>query len=140
NSVVLNVVQHSDVIELGCFKVEFIRSTHSIADSMALAIFTPVGTVFHTGDFKIDYTPIEGEPIDLARLAELGKKGVLLLMCDSTNVERQGYTMSEKTVGETFDEIFMNAKNRILVATFASNVHRIQQIVNAAIKFGRKIA
>jgi len=138
--VVLNVVKHSDVIELGCFKVEFIRSTHSIADSTALAIFTPVGTIFHTGDFKIDYTPIEGEPIDLARLAELGKKGVLLLMCDSTNVEREGYTMSEKTVGETFDEIFMNAKNRILVATFASNVHRIQQIVNAAIKFGRKIA
>jgi len=140
NNVVLNVVKHSDVIELGCFKVEFIRSTHSIADSTALAIFTPVGTIFHTGDFKIDYTPIEGEPIDLARLAELGKKGVLLLMCDSTNVEREGYTMSEKTVGETFDEIFMNAKNRILVATFASNVHRIQQIVNAAIKFGRKIA
>ncbi len=140
SSVDLNVVQHSDVIELGCFKVEFIRSTHSIADSTALAIFTPVGTVFHTGDFKIDYTPIEGDPIDLARLAELGKKGVLLLMCDSTNVERQGYTMSEKTVGETFDEIFMNAKNRILVATFASNVHRIQQIVNAAVKFGRKIA
>ncbi|HOM02376.1 MAG TPA: ribonuclease J [Acetivibrio sp.] len=140
SSVVLNVVKHSDVIELGCFKVEFVRSTHSIADSTALAIFTPVGTIFHTGDFKIDYTPIEGDPIDLARLAELGKKGVLLLMCDSTNVERQGYTMSEKTVGETFDEIFMNAKNRILVATFASNVHRIQQIVNAAIKFGRKIA
>lgn len=140
NNVVLNVVKHSDVIELGCFKVEFIRSTHSMADSTALAIFTPVGTIFHTGDFKIDYTPIEGEPIDLARLAELGKKGVLLLMCDSTNVEREGYTMSEKTVGETFDEIFMNAKNRILVATFASNVHRIQQIVNAAIKFGRKIA
>lgn len=140
NNVVLNVVKHSDVIELGCFKVEFIRSTHSIADSTALAIFTPVGTIFHTGDFKIDYTPIEGEPIDLARLAELGKKGVLLLMCDSTNVEREGCTMSEKTVGETFDEIFMNAKNRILVATFASNVHRIQQIVNAAIKFGRKIA
>jgi len=96
NNVVLNVVKHSDVIELGCFKVEFIRSTHSIADSTALAIFTPVGTIFHTGDFKIDYTPIEGEPIDLARLAELGKKGVLLLMCDSTNVEREGYTMSRK--------------------------------------------
>lgn len=136
----LRTVQQSDVIELGCFKVEFIHSTHSIADSVALAIFTPVGTVVHTGDFKIDYTPIEGEPLDFARLAELGKKGVLLLMCDSTNVERQGYTMSEKTVGDTFDEIFINAKSRILVATFASNVHRIQQVVNASVKFGRKIA
>ncbi|MFZ5988308.1 MAG: ribonuclease J [Bacillota bacterium] len=136
----LKVIKHSDVVELGCFKVEFIRSTHSIADAVALAIFTPIGTVFHTGDFKIDYTPIEGEPLDLARLAELGKKGVLLLMCDSTNVEREGYTMSEKTVGATFEEIFMDAKSRIMVATFASNVHRIQQVINAAVKFDRKIA
>ena len=128
------------MIRLGCFKIEFIRSTHSIADSVALAIFTPVGVVIHTGDFKIDYTPIEGEPLDLARLAELGKRGVLLLMCDSTNVERQGYTMSEKVVGDAFDDIFVNAKSRILVATFASNVHRIQQVVNASAKFGRKIA
>lgn len=136
----LRVTKQGDVIVLGAFKVELIRSSHSIADSVALAIHSPVGTVVHTGDFKIDYTPIEGEPLDLARLAELGKKGVLLLMCDSTNVEREGYTMSERTVGDTFDEIFMNTKGRILVATFASNVHRVQQIVNAAVKFDRKIA
>ncbi len=136
----LRVVKPTDIINLGCFKVEFICSTHSIADSVALAIKTPVGTVVHTGDFKIDYTPIQGDPMDLARLAELGNKGVLLLMSDSTNVERPGYTMSERTVGETFEEIFMNAKRRILIATFASNVHRIQQVVNAAIKFDRKIA
>lgn len=136
----LNRVETGQTIELGAFKVEFIRSTHSIADAVALAIFTPVGIVVHTSDFKIDYTPIEGEPMDLARLAELGKQGVLLLMCDSTNVEREGYTMSERTVGDTFEEIFMNARNRILVATFASNVHRVQQVVNAAVKFGRKVS
>lgn len=136
----LRVIEPSDIISLGCFKVEFIRSTHSIADAVALAIETPVGTIVHTGDFKIDFTPIQGEPMDLARLAELGSKGVLLLMSDSTNVERPGYTMSERTVGDTFEEIFMNTKRRILVATFASNVHRIQQVVNAAAKFGRKIA
>ena len=136
----LRVVRHSEIVQLGCFKVEFIRSTHSIADSVALAVHTPIGVVVHTGDFKIDYTPIEGEPIDLARLAELGKRGVLLLMSDSTNVEREGYTMSEKTVGDTFDEIFMDSKSRILVATFASNVHRVQQVINAAVKFDRKIA
>jgi ribonuclease J len=139
-SVKLKTVKQSDVIQLGCFKVEFIRSSHSIADSVALAIFTPEGVIVHTGDFKVDYTPIEGEPIDLARLAELGKKGVLLLMADSTNVEREGYTMSERTVGQTLDEIFMNSKSRILVATFASNVHRVQQIINAAVKFKRKVA
>lgn len=133
-------VQQGQVIELGAFKVEFIRSTHSIADSVALAVHTPVGIVVHTSDFKIDYTPIEGEPIDLARLAELGKKGVLLLMCDSTNVERGGYTMSERTVGDTFEEIFMNARSRILVATFASNVHRVQQVINASVKFDKKVA
>ncbi|MDP4094160.1 MAG: ribonuclease J [Bacillota bacterium] len=140
SNVKLENVENGQSIELGAFKVEFIRSTHSIADSVALAIYTPVGIVVHTSDFKIDYTPIEGKPMDLARLAELGKKGVLLLMCDSTNVERAGYTMSERTVGETFEEIFMNASDRILVATFASNVHRIQQIINAAQKFGRKVA
>ncbi|MCX7841587.1 MAG: ribonuclease J [Clostridia bacterium] len=138
--VVLNTVNHSETVELGAFKIEFIRSTHSIADAVALAIHTPAGIVVHTSDFKIDYTPIEGEPMDLARLAELGKKGVLLLMADSTNVERPGYTMSERTVGETFEEIFMNATSRILVATFASNVHRVQQVINAAVKFGRKVA
>ncbi|HEY9060881.1 MAG TPA: ribonuclease J [Pseudobacteroides sp.] len=136
----LETVVQGQTLELGAFKVEFIRSTHSIADAVALAIHTPVGIVVHTGDFKVDYTPISGEPIDLPRFAELGKKGVLLLMSDSTNVERRGYTMSEKTVGETFEEIFMNAKSRIIVATFASNIHRIQQAVNAAVKYDRKVA
>ncbi len=140
NDVILQTVMQGQTIELGVFKVELIRSTHSIADSVALAIHTPVGVIVHTSDFKIDYTPIEGEPMDLARLAELGKNGVLLLMSDSTNVEREGYTMSERTVGESFEEIFMNAKSRILVATFASNVHRVQQVVNASVKFGRKVA
>jgi len=120
--------------------VEIIRSTHSIADTVALAIFTPVGTVVMTSDFKIDYTPIDGEPMDLARLSEIGREGVLLLMCDSTNVEREGYTMSERTVGHTFEEIFMKARGRIIVATFASNVHRIQQVINASMKFNRKVA
>lgn len=136
----LNIVKQGETVGVGCFNVEFIRTTHSIADSVALAIETPLGVIVHTGDFKIDYTPIEGEPIDFARLAELGKKGVLLLMCDSTNVEREGYTMSERTVGNTFEEIFMKAGGRIIVATFASNVHRIQQIVNASVQFNRKIA
>jgi ribonuclease J len=136
----LQTVTQGQTIELGVFRVEFIRSTHSIADAVALAIHTPVGVVVHTSDFKIDYTPISGEPIDLPRFAELGKKGVLLLMSDSTNVERPGYTMSERTVGEAFDEIFLNAKSRILVATFASNIHRIQQVVNAAVKYDRKVA
>lgn len=140
SSVELKTVKQSDVIQLGCFKVEFIRSSHSIADAVALAIFTPMGIIVHTGDFKIDYTPIEGEPIDLARLAELGKRGVLLLMADSTNAEREGYTMSERTVGQTLDKIFMDSKSRILVATFASNVHRVQQVINAAVKFNRKVA
>lgn len=136
----LERVEPGQTIELGSFKIEFIRSTHSIADSVALALHTPIGVIVHTSDFKIDYTPIEGKPMDLARLAELGRKGVLLLMCDSTNVEREGYTMSERTVGDSFEEIFMNAKSRILVASFASNVHRIQQIINASVKFGRKVA
>ncbi len=133
-------VEPGETIQIESFKVEFIRSTHSIADTVALALHTPIGVIIHTSDFKIDYTPIEGQPIDLARLGELGKKGVLLLMCDSTNVERPGYTMSERTVGETLEEIFMDAKNRIIVASFASNVHRIQQIINASYKFGRKVA
>ncbi len=140
DTVQLQTVHAGQTIELGPFKVEFIRATHSIADAVSLAIFTPIGVIVHTGDFKIDYTPIEGEPMDLARFAELGKKGVLLLMCDSTNVERAGYTMSERTVGESLDEIFMNCKSRILVATFASNVHRVQQIINAAVKFDRKVS
>ncbi len=140
STVKLQKVEQGQTIILGSFKVEFIRSTHSIADSVALAIITPVGTIVHTSDFKVDYTPIEGQPMDLTRLAELGKKGVLLLMCDSTNVEREGYTMSERTVGDTFEEIFMKARGRILVATFASNVHRIQQAINAAVKFNRKVA
>ena len=138
-AVLINVRQ-GQVIELGCFKIEFIRSTHSIADSVALVIATPVGLIVHTSDFKIDHTPIEGEPIDLARMAEIGNKGVLLLMCDSTNIEREGYTMSERTVGIAFEEIFMKAEGRILVATFASNVHRIQQVINASVKSNRKVA
>lgn len=136
----LRKVKAGQTVQSGPFKIEFIHSTHSIADSVALAIDTPVGMVFHTGDFKIDQTPIEGEPIDIARIAELGKKGVLLLMSDSTNVERPGYTMSEKTVGETFDNVFRGAKGRIIVASFASNIHRVQQIVNSAMKCGRKVA
>ncbi|MBQ6558510.1 MAG: ribonuclease J, partial [Clostridia bacterium] len=122
------------------FSVEFVRTNHSIADIAALAIKTPVGTVVHMGDFKIDTTPIVGDMIDLARLGELGKEGVLALMSDSTNVERKGYTMSERTVGEKFDSIFNSTKKRIIVATFASNVHRVQQIIDAAAKNGRKVA
>lgn len=133
-------VEAGDTVKMGAFKVEFIRSTHSIADSLSIALHTPVGIVVHTSDFKIDYTPIQGEPMDLTRFAELGKKGVLLLMSDSTNADRPGYTLSERSVGETFDEIFVNARSRILVASFASNVHRIQQVINAAHKFGRKVS
>ena len=121
-------------------RVEFIRSCHSIPDSVALAIHTPVGTIVHTGDFKIDYTPIDDERIDLGRLAELGNRGVLALLSDSTNSERKGYTMSEVTVGEVFDKLFLNCKKRIVIATFASNMHRIQQIVNSAVANNRKIA
>lgn len=139
-SVHTEVVKPGDTIRLGEFKIEFIRTSHSIADAVCLAIHTSLGTIVHTGDFKIDFTPINGEPIDFHRLAELGKKGVLLLLADSTNVERQGYTMSEKTVGVTFENIFRNANQRIIVATFASNVHRVQQIINAAYKFNRKVS
>ena len=134
------VVKYGQSVNLGCFRVEFIRTNHSIADAAALAIFTPVGTVVHTGDFKIDYTPIYGAPADLQRFGELGKKGVLALLCDSTNVLREGFTMSERTVGKTFDRIFAdNVDHRIIVATFASNVDRVQQIVNSAYKYGRKV-
>ncbi|RKD27913.1 ribonuclease J [Caminicella sporogenes] len=140
NSINLNVVKPGDKITLGKFNIEFIKTSHSIPDAVSLAIDTPVGKVIHTGDFKIDFTPIDGEMINLHRFAELGKEGVLALLADSTNVERTGYTMSERTVGETFENIFSNAKGRIIVATFASNVHRIQQIINAAYRFNRKIA
>ncbi len=136
----LKVVKQGQTIVLGKMRVEFIRSSHSIPDAVALAIHTPVGTVVHTGDFKIDYTPIDDARIDLGRLAELGNKGVLALLSDSTNSERKGYTMSESTVGEVFDKLFFNCKKRIVVATFASNVHRVQQIVDAAVENNRKIA
>ena len=136
----LKQVKPRDVITLKHFKVEFIRMTHSIADSAGLAIKTPVGTVIHTGDFKIDYTPIDSKPMDFARLAELGEEGVVLLMSDSTNAQREGYTMSESIVGREFDKIFTNCKKRIIVATFASNIHRMQQIMNSAVKFNRKVA
>ena len=133
------IVKANDILKLGAFTLEFIKTSHSIADSVALAIHTPVGVVVHTSDFKIDYTPIDGQVIDLAKFALLGKKGVLALLADSTNVERPGYTMSEKTVGQTFESIFADAPGRIIVATFASNIHRIQQIINAAVKYGRKV-
>ena len=136
----LHEVNQGDTVDAGCFKVEFIRSCHSIPDSVAFAIHTPVGVVVHTGDFKIDYTPIDSEKIDLGKLAELGNKGVLALLSDSTNAERKGYTMSESTVGEVFDKLFTNCKKRIVVATFASNMHRVQQIVNSAVANDRKIA
>ncbi|MCQ4921497.1 ribonuclease J [Tissierella carlieri] len=138
-NVKLNVVRHGETIQLGILDIEFIKTGHSIPDSAALAIHSPVGTIVHTGDFKIDYTPIDGDVIDLNRFAELGNKGVLVLMADSTNAERPGYTMSERTVGNTFRDIFMNHKHRIIVATFASNVHRIQQIINAAEQNNRKV-
>ena len=135
------VVQDGDVIEIDDFKVEFIAVTHSIAGSFALAIDTPQGLIFYTGDFKIDHTPVDGRHTDLTRIAELGKKGVLLMMQDSTNVERAGYTMSESQVGKSLDNIFNdNRNNRIVIATFASNIHRVQQIINVAIKYGRRVA
>ena len=136
----LNRVSPGDTVKIGSFGVEFIRSNHSIADAVAIALHTPAGIVVHTGDFKIDSTPVYGEMIDLTRLGELGKKGVLALMSDSTNAERAGMTMSERTVGTTFDNVFEKTKKRIIIATFASNVHRMQQIINAAHKNGRKVA
>ncbi|MEG1009318.1 MAG: ribonuclease J, partial [Clostridia bacterium] len=136
----LNYITAGDVINIGKMKIEFIRVTHSIADSVAIAITTKEGTVIHTGDFKVDYTPMDDKPMDFARFAELGKAGVTLLMSDSTNVEREGHTMSEKSVGLEFDRIFLNSNKRIIVATFASNIHRMQQIINSAAKCGRKVA
>ena len=134
------VVKFGQSINLGQFRVEFIKTNHSIVDAAALAIYSPAGTVVHTGDFKVDYTPVYGDAIDLQRFAEIGKKGVLALMCDSTNAERPGFTQSERTVGKTFDTLFEEHKNsRIFVATFASNVDRVQQIINTAYKFGRKV-
>lgn len=134
------VIRYGQSINLGCFRIEFIRTNHSIADAAALAIYTPAGIIVHTGDFKIDYTPVFGEPIDLQRFAEIGKKGVLALMADSTNVMRPGFTMSERTVGKTFENIFAdNTTRRIIVATFASNVDRVQQIINSAAKYKRKV-
>ncbi len=140
NDVTRNVVTPGQKIDLGAFSVEFIRTNHSIPDPVALAIHTPVGVVIHTGDFKVDYSPINGKPIDLQKFAELGKKGVLLLMADSTNAERPGYTSSESSVGKAFDDLFSSFKGkRIIVATFASNVDRVQQIVHAAGKYKRKV-
>lgn len=136
----LNVVKPGDTIALDKLKIEFIRTNHSIADSCALAIHTPLGIVVHTGDIKVDFTPVDGNVIDLQRLAKIGKQGVLLLMADSTNACHPGYTMSEKTVGETLDNLFSKGNGRIIVATFASNIHRLQQIINSSIKYGRKIA
>ncbi len=136
----LRCVKPRDTVKFNKFKVEFIKMTHSIADSVAVAITTPVGVIFHTGDFKIDYTPIDGEMMDFQRIAELGLQGITLLMSDSTNVQRPGYTMSESNVGKEFDKIFTNCTKRIIVATFASNIHRMQQIVNSAVKCKRKVA
>ena len=133
-------VKPRDVIRLNSVSVEFIKTNHSIADSVAIAVHTPLGVVLHTGDFKVDYTPIDGEPMDFARFAELGKKGVLAMMADSTNVEKPGYTKSEKIVGESLIRIFGKTKGRIIIATFASNIHRIQQIIQAASVYGRKVA
>ncbi len=136
----LEEVHYGDIVIKGDFAVEFIRTNHSISDSCAFAIMTPSGVVIHTGDFKVDYTPIDNAPIDLMRLAELGENGVLLLMSDSTNAERKGFTMSERTVGATFDDLFSKITGRIIIATFSSNIHRVQQIIDIAAKFGRKCA
>ena len=141
NSVSLHTVVPGETVKLGQFKVEFIHTNHSIADAVALAITTPLGVIVHTGDFKVDYTPIDGDIMDIHRFAELGKEGVLLLLSDSTNAERKGFTMSEKNVGRVFDQIFDETpKNRIMVATFSSNIHRIQQIINSAHTYKRKVA
>ncbi|MGN0160708.1 MAG: ribonuclease J [Lachnospiraceae bacterium] len=134
------VIKYGQSVNLGCFRVEFIRTNHSIAGAAALAIYSPAGIVIHTGDFKVDYTPVYGAPIDLQRLGEIGKKGVLALMSDSTNAAKPGFTMSESSVGKTFDTLFNDNRNsRIIVATFASNVDRVQQIINSACKYGRKV-
>ena len=140
DSVRRKVVKYGQAVSLGEFRVEFIRTNHSIQDAAALAVYSPAGIVVHTGDFKVDYTPVYGDAIDLQRFAEIGKKGVLALLCDGTNAERPGFTMSEKTVGATFDRIFAeHANSRLVIATFASNVDRVQQIINSARKYGRKV-
>ena len=140
-NVKLNIVKPGSTVQFGCFKVEFVNVSHSIAGSCALSITTPVGTVFHTGDFKVDFTPIDGNVIDLQRIAEIGNRGVLLLLCESTNIERKGSSMSEATVGASFDGIFAdNPERRIIIATFASNIHRLQQIIDLAVKYKRKVA
>ena len=141
HSAKLHNVEAGDTVSLGCIKAEFIHTSHSIADAVAIALHTPAGVILHTGDFKIDPTPIDGEMIDLARIGELGNQGVLALMSDSTNSERPGFTMSEKSIGSTFESLFdKGTDKRIIVATFASNVHRVQQIINAAVRHGRKVA
>ena len=137
----LNLVEPRDIIKLNVMEVEFVKNNHSIPDACSIAIHTDQGIIYHTGDFKIDYTPMDGEVMDITRIAELGKKGVLLLLAESTNAKKQGYSMSEKTVGAGLEDLFRKAENsRIIVATFASNIHRLQQIINAAEKFGRKVA
>lgn len=136
----LKTINAGDKFSVGCFDIEAIRTTHSIADSVCLAIDTPAGLVFHSGDFKIDFTPIDGEPIDFSKLAEIGKRGVELMLCESTNAVRPGFTPSERIVGETIGELFRKAKNRIIIATFSSNVHRVQKIIESAINCGRKVA
>lgn len=136
----LNPIKAGQTLKIGEFKIETIRNTHSIADSLSLAIDTPAGLIFHTGDFKIDYTPLEGEPMDFLRLAKLGERGVLLMLGDSTNSERKGYTPSERTVGTALENIFRTCENRILVATFSSNVYRVQRIIDTAVMFNRKVA
>ncbi len=133
-------ISQGETVNFGKIKVEFIRTSHSIPDAVSFAIYTPIGTVVHTGDFKIDYTPIDGQKINFGRLAEIGEQGVMLLMSDSTNAERKGFTKSESTIGEAFDELFAHCKKRIVVATFASNVHRVQQIIDSSVKYGRKVA
>lgn len=140
NNVRLQQVKPRDTLKLGPFRVEFLRVSHSIADSVGLAVYTPVGTIVHSGDFKIDHTPIDGEVFDFYKFAQLGEEGVLVLLSDSTNVERPGFTMSERMVGNTFDEVFRQAKERIIVASFASNIHRLQQIISIAHKYNRKVA
>ena len=136
----LNVIKPKDIVKIGNVTMEFIKMNHSIADAVSIAIHTPIGILFHTGDFKIDFTPIDGEIADLGRIAELGKKGIICMLGESTNVEKPGYTISERVIGKTFESIFGRAKSRIIVATFASNVHRIQQIINAAAMYGKKVA
>lgn len=139
SNVTLKEIKAGDKLKLGSFSIEFIKTTHSIPDSVAIAINTPIGMVVHTGDFKVDYTPINENIMDIHKFAEIGSKGVLVMLADSTNVDRPGYTMSERTVGDTFNDIFLKAPERIIVATFASNVHRIQQVINAAEMYGRKV-